>query len=292
MVAALAIWLDGFVPWAGRGRPRPSGSRPGRLLGQLTGQSGPSFACPAPTAPAGPVTGQAGVDHQDEVAALDLGDRRRARAAATVPATGAVIAASIFIASMVATVAPASTWSPSATVTVTTPANGAATCPGLAGSAFSATLTSTLIECVADPDRAQLAVDGAHHGPHAALVRAADRLQAEDQADAAADPDDVLVARAAARRGSPGCPAGRRRRRSPGCAGTPWSGPGTAAGSASPAGPARRRPAPPSRPRASSASRTGTVRPCSALVRNGSGQPPGGSPSSPPRKPITESGMS
>ena len=28
-------------------------------------------------------------------------------------------------------------------------------------------------------------------------------------------------------------------------------------------------------------SRTGTVRPCSALVRNGSGQPPGGSPSSP-----------
>ena len=48
----------------------------------------------------------------------------------TVPATGAVIAASIFIASMVATVAPASTWSPSATTGVTTPANGAATCPG------------------------------------------------------------------------------------------------------------------------------------------------------------------
>ena len=33
-------------------------------------------------------------------------------------------------------------------------------------------------------------------------------------------------------------------------------------------------------------------RPCRALVRNGSGQPPGGSPSSPSRKPITESGMS
>ena len=34
------------------------------------------------------------------------------------------------------------------------------------------------------------------------------------------------------------------------------------------------------------------VRPASALVRNGSGQPPGGSPSSPLRKPMTESGMS
>ncbi len=34
------------------------------------------------------------------------------------------------------------------------------------------------------------------------------------------------------------------------------------------------------------------VRPSSALVRNGSGQPPGGSPSSPLRKPTTESGMS
>src|ERR687894_2733209 len=64
----------------------------------------------------------------------------------TVPATGAVIAASIFIASMVATVAPASTSSPSATAGVTTPANGAATCPGWCGSARSATLTSTWIE--------------------------------------------------------------------------------------------------------------------------------------------------
>ena len=39
----------------------------------------------------------------------------------TVPATGAVIEASIFIASIVATVWPASTESPSATVTVTAP---------------------------------------------------------------------------------------------------------------------------------------------------------------------------
>ena len=34
------------------------------------------------------------------------------------------------------------------------------------------------------------------------------------------------------------------------------------------------------------------ARPARALVRSGSGQPPGGSPSSPRRKPITESGMS
>ncbi|CPU64677.1 Uncharacterised protein [Mycobacteroides abscessus] len=34
------------------------------------------------------------------------------------------------------------------------------------------------------------------------------------------------------------------------------------------------------------------ARPASARDRNGSGQPPGGSPSSPPRNPITESGMS
>ncbi len=61
---------------------------------------------------------------------------------ATVPDFGAVMAASIFIASMVATVAPASTWSPSATARVTTPAKGAATWFGLARSAFSVAGTS------------------------------------------------------------------------------------------------------------------------------------------------------
>ena len=50
--------------------------------------------------------------------------------------------ASIFIASIVATVWPASTASPSATCSVTTPANGAATWRGLPRSAFSAALTS------------------------------------------------------------------------------------------------------------------------------------------------------
>jgi hypothetical protein len=43
------------------------------------------------------------------------------------PGHGAVMAASIFIASMEATLCPAFTVSPSATLRVTTPANGAAT---------------------------------------------------------------------------------------------------------------------------------------------------------------------
>ncbi len=60
----------------------------------------------------------------------------------TVPATALVMDASIFIASMVAIVPPASTASPTATVTVTAPANGAAIWPATAGSAFSAALTS------------------------------------------------------------------------------------------------------------------------------------------------------
>jgi hypothetical protein len=60
---------------------------------------------------------------------------------ATLPPLGAVIAASIFIASIVATVCPARTTSPSATLTVTTPAKGAATWPRLSRSAFSATGT-------------------------------------------------------------------------------------------------------------------------------------------------------
>ncbi len=45
----------------------------------------------------------------------------------TVPDTGVVMLASIFIASMVATTAPASTVSPSFTDRLTTPENGAAT---------------------------------------------------------------------------------------------------------------------------------------------------------------------
>ena len=57
------------------------------------------------------------------------------------PLLGAVMAASIFIASIVATGWPADTVSPSATCKVTTPANGAATWLLLDRSAFSATGT-------------------------------------------------------------------------------------------------------------------------------------------------------
>ncbi len=64
----------------------------------------------------------------------------------TVPARWAVMDASIFIASIVATVWPAETRSPSSTWRVTTPANGAATCRSSSGSAFSAGLTSVVME--------------------------------------------------------------------------------------------------------------------------------------------------
>ena len=65
---------------------------------------------------------------------------------ATVPATGVVIAASIFMASMVATGWPATTDAPTSTFSVTTPEKGAATWPGRAASAFSAVLVSTFTE--------------------------------------------------------------------------------------------------------------------------------------------------
>ena len=64
----------------------------------------------------------------------------------TVPPFEAVMEASIFIASIVATVAPASTVSPSVTASVTTPANGAATWFELALSAFSVTGMSEATE--------------------------------------------------------------------------------------------------------------------------------------------------
>jgi len=51
----------------------------------------------------------------------------------TVPESDVVIGASIFMASMVATVWPASTWSPARTVSDTAPAKGAATWAGLSG---------------------------------------------------------------------------------------------------------------------------------------------------------------
>ena len=69
----------------------------------------------------------------------------------TVPARGEVMAASIFIASMEAIVCPASTLSPSATLSVMTPAKGAATWPGSLRSAFSAALSSESMSAADTP---------------------------------------------------------------------------------------------------------------------------------------------
>jgi hypothetical protein len=100
------------------------------------------------------------------------------------------------------------------------------------------------------------------------------------------DLDDVLL-------------AGRARRDSPGCRGRE-----VAVGVAQPRSLRGREQQPVERarasrhrleavpPRSSGGISTDTSRPASTLVRNGSGHPPGRSPSSPAMKPTTESGMS
>src|SRR5665647_1047504 len=77
----------------------------------------------------------------------------------TVPPTGVVMLASIFIASMVATVWPAWTFWASCTTGVTAPANGAAIWPRVPGSAFSASAWVTSIEV--NPAEAEKADPGA-----------------------------------------------------------------------------------------------------------------------------------
>ena len=69
----------------------------------------------------------------EKVAALDLLVVPPIASRSTVPPTGVVMLASIFIASMVATTPPASTVSPSATDGVTTPEKGAGTWPAWPG---------------------------------------------------------------------------------------------------------------------------------------------------------------
>ena len=96
---------------------------------------------------------------------------------ATVPSSGAVMAASIFMASMVATGLPAVDGVALRHLTGSRRRRtGRRHGPGSRGrpSRRSATSTSTLGRA---PDRAQLAVEGAHHGAHAALVGVADRLE-------------------------------------------------------------------------------------------------------------------
>ena len=189
-------------------------------------------------------------------------------------------------------VCPASTLSPAATLTVTTPANGAATWSGLDRSAFSAVGHVAGDAAVAHHHRPQLAVEDAHHGAHAALVGIGDRLQPDQQLDAALELHAVLVAVPQPVEELVGRQAARCRRTARGGPRIPLSDRGTAAGSAS-----AWRFGPGCASAASSSAVSSWVglaggRPASALVRNGSGQPPGGSPSSPRRNPITESGMS
>ena len=112
----------------------------------------------------------------------------------TVPLIGVVIAASIFIASMVATVCPASTFWPSWTVGVTAPANGAAMWPGRARVGLLRGDLVHLDRRVPYLQRAELPVEREHHGAHAALVRLADALHADQQPDALVELDrDLLV---------------------------------------------------------------------------------------------------
>ena len=96
---------------------------------------------------------------------------------------------------MVAMVWPASTVVAGARqLTVTTPANGAAMWSGLARSAFSAVGMSLAMLRSRTDDRPQLPVEDAHHGAHAALVGFGDRLQPDQQLDAALQLDPVLFA--------------------------------------------------------------------------------------------------
>ena len=120
-------------------------------------------------------------DHQDKIATLDLLGALE-RQPLTTPATGAVIDASIFIASMVATVGTGLDLVALADLTVTTPSNGAATCPGFVVSAFSASATS-------DRDRRGRARGPGRSWPLIVHITVrmprssalADRLQPEDQ---------------------------------------------------------------------------------------------------------------
>ena len=232
-----------------------------------------------------------GADDQQQVSALDLLDVGEQGAVDGAGYGGGGMPASIFIASMVATLWPASTVSPSATVRLTAPAKGAATWLGSSASARSAETAVTSHGLVADHDLAQLPVEGGHHHPHALLIGRGDGLQGHQQTDTLAQGDDVLVVG-----GHPveevsgvqhlqvavGLVGGLVVAGGPGNS-SRFSAALRVAESASKA----------SVSSAESSSVTGlTVRPSSALDRKGSGQPAGGSPSWPARNPMTESGRS
>ncbi len=213
----------------------------------------------------------------------------RSRAVPTVPAWCAVIEASIFIASMVATVWPASTCVALADLQRDDAGERRRHVLRVRPVGLLRGLDVAGDRLVAHRHRPHLAVQRGEHVAEAALVRLGDRLQLDEQRDARLQLRRCARCRARGRRGSPSSTAPTCRRRPRGGPGTPWSGRGTAAGSAWRGGcrAARRGPR-----RTARAPRVSAGRPSSARVRNGSGQPPGGSPSSPRRNPITESGTS
>jgi hypothetical protein len=104
----------------------------------------------------------------------------------TVPACWAVMLASIFIASIVATVwpAPPGHLRPAASP----PAGGDVA--GLVRSAFSAALTSVAVR-IPHRHRAQLPVQRRHHRAVARARRARSRLQLDDQRDALLQLDGI-----------------------------------------------------------------------------------------------------
>ena len=112
----------------------------------------------------------------------------------TVPALGAVIAASIFIASMVAMVCPALTSSPDGDRDGDHAGErrGDVVGVGPVGLLRGGHLAGDA--AVAHHHRPQLAVEDAHHRAHAALVGIGDRLQPDQQLDAALERHPVLVA--------------------------------------------------------------------------------------------------
>ena len=120
-------------------------------------------------------------DDQKQVARHPPAGSPGSRGARPCPPTGVVIAASIFIASIDATCCPASTVSPSATLSVTTPENGAATCPGWVGIRLLGRLALDGDAAVAHEDRSQLPVERRHDGAHALVVGLADRLEPDEQ---------------------------------------------------------------------------------------------------------------
>jgi len=122
-------------------------------------------------------------DHHQQIAAFDLRGAETAMRL-TLPALGAVIAASIFIASMVAIVCPASTVSSTDTETVTTPATGLRRGLGWTGRPFRRRYVAG-DAAITHHHRSQLTVEDAHHRAHTALVGIGDRLQTDQQLDAA-----------------------------------------------------------------------------------------------------------